>query len=97
MSTGAEPGEKGVWVRVKDSGVGMDEATQERIFEPFFSTKESASGVGLGLAVVYGIVTGHGGTIEVESKLKEGTAFTLRFPLEPPAALAAEMLKQDGP
>lgn len=96
VGTGAELDGQGVWVRVKDCGVGMDEATQERIFEPFFSTKESASGVGLGLAVVYGIVTGHGGRIDVESKPKEGTAFTLRFPLEPPAALAAEMIREDG-
>ena len=96
VATGAEADGSGVWVSVHDTGVGMDESTLEHIFEPFFSTKESASGVGLGLAVVYGIVQGHGGNIDVQSKPREGTTFTLRFPLEPPAGLAADMLKEDG-
>ena len=85
VSTGAEEDGGGVWVRVKDTGVGMDARTLECIFEPFFSTKRETSGVGLGLAVVYGIVQRHGGRVEVQSEPGGGSAFTLHFPLEPPA------------
>lgn len=82
VETGAQ-GEE-VWVRVRDTGAGIDAATKERIFEPFFSTKEDAHGVGLGLSVVENIVTRHGGRIDVESAPGQGSAFTLRFPLAPP-------------
>jgi len=68
---------------ITDNGIGMDEAVQQRIFEPFFTTKDSGKGVGLGLAVVYGIVSQHSGTIDVESHRGEGTQFTLRLPLQP--------------
>jgi two-component system NtrC family sensor kinase len=84
VSTGVADDANGVWVRVKDTGVGMDAKTLEHAFEPFFSTKQETSGVGLGLAVVYGIVRRHGGRIEVQSEPRLGSAFTLHFPLEPP-------------
>jgi two-component system NtrC family sensor kinase len=90
VSTGAEAEGAGVWVRVQDTGVGMDAKTLEGIFEPFFSTKQETSGVGLGLAVVYGIVQRHGGRIEVQSEPGQGSAFTLHFPLEPPDRSAGE-------
>jgi two-component system cell cycle sensor histidine kinase/response regulator CckA len=69
-----------VCLSIADSGCGMDEATIGRVFEPFFTTKGVGQGTGLGLSVVHGIVTGHGGKITVCSKLGEGTEFTISLP-----------------
>jgi PAS domain S-box-containing protein len=72
-----------VLIRVEDTGTGIDEATKGRIFEPFFTTKAPGKGTGLGLSVVYGIVEGHHGFIDVESVVGKGTSISTYFPVLP--------------
>ena len=71
-------------LEVRDTGAGMQPAVVDKIFDPFFTTKEEGKGVGLGLAVVYGIVQSHGGEIEVKSAVGSGTTFRVLLPLGPP-------------
>ncbi|MEW6187952.1 MAG: ATP-binding protein [Thermodesulfobacteriota bacterium] len=80
---GGEEENEFVRIEVSDSGLGIDPEHIQRIFEPFFTTKTGGKGVGLGLAMVYGIIHEHHGTIEVESALGQGTTFCVRIPKNP--------------
>ena len=78
-STPLKPG-RHVKIIISDTGIGMDTHTLERIFDPFFTTKQFGKGSGLGLYVAYGIIKNHGGFIQVVSKQKIGTTFTIYLP-----------------
>jgi PAS domain S-box-containing protein len=84
------PASEFVRIDVADDGEGMTPETAERAFDPFFTTKPKGRGTGLGLATVYGIVTGSGGRIEIESHLQEGTTITMHLPSADPEKPSAE-------
>jgi len=74
-------GKENVSLIVEDTGIGMNEEVMKQIFTPFFTTKDVGQGTGLGLPVVHGIVTSHGGSIKVESKLNQGSRFEIQLPV----------------
>ncbi len=75
--------ENGIEIQVKDNGIGMAENVREKVFQPFFTTKPTGQGTGLGLSLAYDIVTkGHGGTLEVISKEGEGSEFIIQLPFK---------------
>jgi len=76
--------EEHLYLIVEDTGAGMSEDVKKRIFIPFFTTKDVDEGTGLGLPVVHGIVTSHSGTIDVETKIGEGSRFIIKLPLSDP-------------
>jgi two-component system NtrC family sensor kinase len=77
-----------VYLVVEDTGVGMTEEVKKNIFLPFFTTKEISRGTGLGLPVVHGIVTSHGGAVDVASEPGRGSRFEVRLPLGPTSRAA---------
>ena len=79
VTTEADP--ENVIIEIADSGIGIKEEHLKKIFDSFFTTKDSVKGVGLGLSVCYGFIKDHGGDIQVKSKLNSGTAFTITFPI----------------
>jgi signal transduction histidine kinase len=83
-----------VAIAIEDTGTGIPPEAISHIFEPFFSTKDEAEGVGLGLAVAYGIIQRHGGDLEVESQLDHGTTFTVTLPKRPPMNESAKREKR---
>jgi signal transduction histidine kinase len=80
LEIGTRADSHGVSLHVRDTGCGMSEEIREKIFTPFFTTKDVDQGTGLGLAVVHGIVASHGGSIHVESAPGEGARFEVQFP-----------------
>jgi CheY-like chemotaxis protein len=90
-------GEEMVEISVQDSGCGIPSAIIDRIFEPFFSTKEVGKGSGMGLATVHGIVHEHGGHVVVETAVDQGTTFRVLFPpLAQTAAVAPSKPRTKG-
>ena len=79
---GADGEDRAVVVRIQDNGTGMDEATRQRIFDPFYTTKDVGKGTGLGLSIVKGILDDHHAEVAVDSTVGEGTTFSLTFPLD---------------
>ena len=85
-----------VKISVTDTGVGMDERTQQRVFEPFFTTKEMGRGTGLGLASAYGIVKNHGGFINLYSEKGHGSTFNIYLPASEKVVKEAEKTFSEG-
>jgi len=81
ITTRNDPVNVGVEIDISDTGSGISEQNLEKIFDPFFTTKETGHGVGLGLAISYGIIKEHNGSILVESQVNKGTTFTVRLPI----------------
>jgi two-component system NtrC family sensor kinase len=80
ISTAVENGQ--VVIEIKDNGTGIPDAIKEKIMQPFFTTKPTGEGTGLGLSLTYDmVVKGHGGTITVNSKEDEGSEFIISLPL----------------
>ncbi len=97
LHPGVHPGPYAL-LDVSDNGCGMDDATLSHIFEPFFTTKQVGHGTGLGLATVYGIIKQHEGYISVNSRIGEGTSFSIYLPLSSePVTTAADPSEPSAP
>ena len=75
--------DRSVVIKIKDTGCGISKKDLSKLFDPFFTTKKVGEGTGLGLAVTYGIIKSHQGTIKVRSTVGEGTEFTMKLPAKP--------------
>ena len=80
LFVGSEFDDREIRIIIRDTGCGIDDSAVKQVFDPFFTTKPAGNGTGLGLAVCYGIVTGHGGSITINSKLNYGTEFVIHLP-----------------
>ncbi len=94
IRTGADKND--VFLSVEDTGIGMTEEIQKNIFIPFFTTKDINEGTGLGLAVVHGIVTSHGGSISVNSQLGQGSCFKIKLPYQRQTPLNSSEEEKNG-
>jgi len=94
MAAGMHPG-RYLQLAVSDTGCGMDKATMEKMFEPYFTTKKKGEGTGLGLSVVYGIVHSYGGHISVYSDLGKGSIFKIYLPVLESSGLGADEVVAD--
>jgi signal transduction histidine kinase/HD-like signal output (HDOD) protein/CheY-like chemotaxis protein len=81
VDTSLTPAKDRILIKFTDTGKGIPKEDLPHVFEPFFTTKEEGEGTGLGLAMSYGIVTSHGGEIDVDSAIGEGTSFTVELPV----------------
>jgi len=84
----------GIEIEVADQGSGIPAEIRERIFDPFFTTKPVGEGTGLGLSISYGIITEHGGRIDLESEVGNGTRFTVHLPFIAPVAAPKPCMKK---
>ncbi len=90
---GLPPG-RYAYVSIADNGIGMDEDTRKRVFEPFFTTREMGGGTGLGLASAYGIIRNHNGAINVHSSKGRGSTFTIYLPVSTVEATSITVMEE---
>jgi len=81
IATRLENDGRQVRLSISDNGPGMTDEVKDRLFDPFFTTKQRTGGTGLGMSITYGIIEEHGGSIEVETRLGEGTTFHYILPV----------------
>ncbi len=81
LSVSTEADKENVKIEISDTGIGIKEEHIKKIFDSFFTTKDTVKGVGLGLSVCYGFIKDHGGNIKVKSNVGEGTTFSIAFPV----------------
>jgi len=92
-----DPQREEVAVSIQDTGVGIPGKNLDKIFEAFFTTKKDVKGVGLGLSICYELIRNHGGRIDVQSEIAQGTTFTIYFPLNQTGMTGGEtILTRDG-
>jgi CheY-like chemotaxis protein len=85
-----------VKITVSDTGVGMDEETQKKVFDPFFTTRGMSKGTGLGLSSAYGIIKNHGGSITVSSIKEQGSTFTIYLPASEKETVVSKKILPEG-